>query len=119
MHPDPSSETSSVPSFRLFIRFLRQCHSVSAVDDGHVPYVVALTGGRHEVVQPFDLLGAQLDAVGGGVLLDAGNPLGAGNRSDVVALRLEADDEVYAGCSRYRGVCVDVGNAVERLAGQA
>src|SRR3989442_355192 len=48
---------------------------------------MALTGGRREVVQPFDLLGAQLDAVGGGVLLDARNPLGAGNRSDVVALR--------------------------------
>src|SRR3989442_1927816 len=59
----------------------------SAVNDGHVPFVMALTGGRREVVQPFDLLGAQLDAVGGGVLLDAGNPLGAGNRSDVVALR--------------------------------
>ena len=59
----------------------------SAVDDRHVPFVVALAGGRREVVQPFDLVGAQLDAVGGGVLLDAGNPLGAGNRSDVVTLR--------------------------------
>ena len=49
----------------------------SAVDDGHVPFVVALAGGRHEVVQPFDLVGAQLDAFGGGVLLDAGNSLGA------------------------------------------
>jgi hypothetical protein len=27
--------------------------------------LVALAGGRREVVQPFDLLGAQLDAVGG------------------------------------------------------
>jgi hypothetical protein len=31
---------------------------------------VALAGRRCEVVQPFDLPGAQLDAVGGGVLLD-------------------------------------------------
>jgi hypothetical protein len=30
----------------------------SAVDDGHVPFFVALAGGRCEVVQPFDLLGA-------------------------------------------------------------
>jgi len=48
---------------------------------------VALAGGRREVLQPFDLLGAQPDAVGGCVLLDAGDPLGAGNRGDVVALR--------------------------------
>jgi hypothetical protein len=33
------------------------------------------------MVQPFDLLAAQLDAVGGIVLLDAGNPLG-GERHD-------------------------------------
>jgi len=37
----------------------------SAIDDGHVPFVVALAGGRREVVQPFDLPVAQLDAVGG------------------------------------------------------
>src|SRR5882762_4903749 len=65
----------------------------SAVDYGHVPFVMALTGGRREVVQPFDLLGAQLDAVGHGILLDAGNPLGAGNRSDVVALSRAARPE--------------------------
>jgi len=59
--------------------------TLSAVDDGHISFVVALAGGRREVVQPFDLLGAQLDAVGGGVLLDAGDPLGAGDRGDVVS----------------------------------
>jgi hypothetical protein len=32
------------------------------------------------------LFGAQLDAVGGGVLLDAGDPLGAGDRGDVITL---------------------------------
>jgi len=37
--------------------------------------------------QPFDLLNAQLDAVGRDVLLDAGDPLGTGDRGDVVALR--------------------------------
>jgi hypothetical protein len=46
----------------------------SAVDDGHIPFVVALAGGRREVVQPLDLRGTQLDAIGGGVLLDAGDP---------------------------------------------
>jgi hypothetical protein len=50
----------------------------SAVDDGHVPFVVTFAGGRGEVVEPFDLFGAQLDAIGGRVLLDAGHPLGAG-----------------------------------------
>ena len=33
-----------------------------------------------------DLLGAQLEVVGGGVLFDAGDALGAGDRGDVVAL---------------------------------
>ena len=48
---------------------------------------MALASGWLEVVQPFDLLGAQLDAVGGGVLLDAGDPLGARDRGDIVAPR--------------------------------
>ena len=47
--------------------------SARSVDDGHVPFVVALASGGREVVQPFNLLVAQLDAVGGGVLLDAGD----------------------------------------------
>ena len=61
---------------------------MSAVDDGHIPFVVTLPRGRREVVQPLDLLGAQLEAVGGGVLLDAGDPLGARDRGDVVAFPL-------------------------------
>src|SRR5438552_17196736 len=61
-------------------------------------------GGRREVVQPFDLLGAQLDAVGGGVLLGAGNPLGAGNRSDVVALREQpGQSDLCRCCSHLSG----------------
>jgi hypothetical protein len=32
----------------------------SAVDDGHISCVVSLAGGWPEVIQPFDLLGAQL-----------------------------------------------------------
>jgi hypothetical protein len=59
----------------------------SAVDNGHVPFVMALAGRRREVVQPFDLLGAELETVGGGVLLDAGYPLGAGDRGDVASVR--------------------------------
>jgi hypothetical protein len=54
----------------------------SAVDDGHVPFVVTLARGRREVVQPLDLRGAQLDAVGGGVLLDTGDPLCPSKRDD-------------------------------------
>jgi hypothetical protein len=58
----------------------------SAVDGGHVGFVVPLAGGEDEVVEPLDLLGGQFDGVGGGVLLDAGYALGAGNRGDVLAL---------------------------------
>ena len=96
----------------------------SAVDDGHVPFVVALTGGRREVVQPFDLLGAQLDAVRGGVLLDAGHPLGAGNRSDVVALREQPGQrDLGRRCSHLSGngsnLVDDAQIALEVLAGEA
>ncbi len=59
----------------------------SAVDGGHVSFVVAFAGGWREVVEPFDVIGAQHDAVCGCVLLDSGDPLGAGDRGDVVALR--------------------------------
>jgi hypothetical protein len=58
----------------------------SAVDCGHVRLVVALADCRGEVVEPLDLLRAQRDAVGSGVLVDAGDALGAGDRGDVVAL---------------------------------
>jgi hypothetical protein len=58
----------------------------SALDPGHVRLVVAPAGGRGEIVKPLQLLFAQLDAVGGGVLLDAGDALGAGDGGDVVAL---------------------------------
>jgi hypothetical protein len=62
---------------------------VSAVDRRHLGRFVAFACGRGEVVQSFELLCAQLDVIGGGVSLDAGDPLGAGDRSDVVALREE------------------------------
>ena len=48
---------------------------------------VALADGGCEVVQACELFGAQLHAIGRGVLFDAGNPLGTGNRCDVIALR--------------------------------
>ena len=73
----------------------------SAVDDGHVPFVVALAGCRREVIQPFDMLDAQLHAVGGCVLLDAGDPLGAGNRGNVVALREQPGQSDLRRCRTY------------------
>src|SRR2546429_9965263 len=99
-------------------------HNWSAVDDGHVPFVVALAGGRRQVVQPFELLSAQLDAVGGGVLLDAGNSLGAGNRSDVVALREQpGQSDRCRCCSDLSGngsdLVDDAQIALEVLAGEA
>src|ERR1700730_6953633 len=82
------------------------------------------TGGRCEVVQPFDLLSGQLDAASGGVLLYAVTPLGAGNRSDVVALR-EQPGQRHLGrcCSHLSGngsdLVDDAQIALEVLAGKA
>src|SRR5207249_5096528 len=100
------------------------CAAWSAVDDRHVPFVVALAGGRREVAQPLDLLGAQLDAVCGGVLLDAGDPLGAGNRSDVVALREQPGQSDLCRCcfdlsGNGSDLVDDAEIALEVLAGEA
>src|SRR6266700_27965 len=88
----------------------------SAVDDGHVPFVVALAGGRREVVQPFDMLDAQLHAVGGCVLLDAGDALGAGDRGDVVALREQPGQSDLRRCGiDLGGNCLDLVDDAEVL----
>jgi hypothetical protein len=75
----------------------------STVDHAHISFVVALASGRREIVQPFDLLGVQLDAVGRDVLLDASDPLGAGDRSDVVALREQPRQSDLRLCCRRLG----------------
>src|SRR5882762_2273263 len=81
----------------------------SAFDDGHISFVVALAGGRREVAQPFDLLGAQLDAAGRDVLLDAGGPHGAGNRGDVPALREQpGQSDLCRCCARLSGNGLDL-----------
>jgi hypothetical protein len=98
--------------------------SWSAVDDGHVPLVVTLAGRRREVVQPFDLPGAHLDAVGGGVLLDTRDPLGSGNRRDVVTLREQPGQRHLRRCGARLGsdsldLIDDVQVALEVFAGKA
>jgi hypothetical protein len=85
---------------------------------------VARAGRRREVVQPFDLRGAQLDAVGGGVLLDARNPLGARNRRDVVALREQPGQRDLGRSDSYlsgngSNLVDDAQIALEVLAGEA
>src|SRR6266545_2097947 len=70
----------------------------SVVDDGHARLLVALANGRSEVVQPCDLLDVQLDTVGCSVLLDAGNPLRAGDRGDIVALREQPGESDLCWC---------------------
>jgi hypothetical protein len=85
---------------------------------------MALTGGRCEVVQPVDLLGAQRDAVGGGVLLDPSNPLGARNRSDVITLREQPGQRELRRCgSHFSGdgsdLVHDAQITLEVLAGEA
>ena len=96
----------------------------SAVDDSHISFVMALACGRCDVIQPCDLRGAQLDAIGGGVLLDAGNPLGAGNRSDVVALREQPGQSDLCRCGSHLSgngsdLVDDAQIALEVLAGEA
>src|SRR5712691_1195079 len=75
----------------------------SAVDDGHVSLLMAFARSRGEVVEPLDLLRAQLDSVGCGVLFDAGDALGAGDRGDVVALREEPGQRGLCWC------CIELG----------
>jgi hypothetical protein len=96
----------------------------SAVDEVHDRLLMAFAGGRREIVQPFDLLGAQLDAVSGYVLLDAGDPLRAGDRGDVVALREQPGQSHLCGCcTRLGGDSFDFVDdaqvALEVLAGKA
>ena len=57
-----------------------------AVDGGHAFLAVSLAGGGREVIQAVELIVAEHDAVGGSVLLDAGDAPGTGDRRDVVAL---------------------------------
>src|SRR4051794_25909390 len=57
----------------------------SAVDRGHVGVVVPLPRGRLEIVQAVDLVGGELDGVGGDVLPDPGHAACAGDRGDVLA----------------------------------
>ena len=64
---------------------------------------MAFPGSRGEVVQSFDLLGAELDAVGGGVLLDAGDSLCAGDRGDVVALGEQPGQSNLCRCGTHLG----------------
>jgi hypothetical protein len=85
---------------------------------------VAFPGSGSEVVQPFDLLGAQLEAVGRRVFLDAGDSLGAGNRGDVVALREQpGQSDLCRCCTRLGGNSVDFIDdaqvALEVLSGEA
>ena len=88
------------------------------------PSSVALAGGWREVVQALDLLGAQLDAVGARVFLDTGDPLGAGNRRDVLALcEQPGQSDLCRRCSRLPGNGSDFVNdaqiALEVLASEA
>ena len=57
----------------------------SVIDACHGGVVVSCTGCGCEVVESFQLGGGEFDAVGGGVLFDAGDTAGAGDRGDVVA----------------------------------
>ena len=96
----------------------------SAVDDGHVRFVVAPAGGWRQVAEPLELVATELDSVGGGVFLDAGDPPGTGNRGDVVALGEQPGQRDLRRCGAGLGGdglnLVDDGQVVlEVLAGEA
>src|SRR3954447_12978207 len=55
------------------------------VDGGHVGRVMAFAGRWGEFVESGELVCAQLDPVGGGVLFDSGDAAGAGDGGDIVA----------------------------------
>jgi hypothetical protein len=85
---------------------------------------VALARSRGEVVQPFDLPSIQLEVFGGCVLLDTSDPLGTGNRGDIVALREQPrQSHLCRGCTRLCGNGLDFVDdaqvALEVLAGEA
>jgi hypothetical protein len=87
----------------------------SPVNGGHIPFVVALAGGRGKVVQPFDLACGQLDAVGGGILFDAGDPLGARNRSDVITLGEQPSQRDLCRCCPASAATVLTSSTMRRL----
>ena len=96
----------------------------SVVDPGHVGLRVPLAGGRGEGVQPCKLTGGELEAVGGGVLLDSGDAPRAGNRGDVVALGEQpGQGDLCRGGVRLGGDGLDLVDdaqvALEVLAGEA
>ena len=74
--------------------------------------------------EPFELVGGEFDAVGGGVLLDARDAPGAGDRGDVVALGQQPRQRdlrrggTGLGCDRLHLVD-DAQVALEVLAGEA
>jgi len=81
----------------------------SAVNDSHARFVMTLACGRREVIQPCHLLSAQFDANGGRVLLYAGDPLGARDRGDVMALREQpGKSDLRRGCARFGGDGLDL-----------
>jgi hypothetical protein len=85
---------------------------------------VSAAEGRDEVVELADLRGGQLNAIGGSVLLDAGDVPGAGDRSDVVTLGQQpGQGQLRRGDADLGGDYFDlVGDAqvvLEVLAGEA
>src|SRR6202040_1635621 len=70
----------------------------SSVNDSHISYVVTLAGGGREVIQPCNLLGAQLELIGSCVLFDSNDALGARDWGDVVALSEQPGESDLCRC---------------------
>src|SRR3954468_4380077 len=88
MLPAPMTTWTAVFVGMLMVsrsRLVRRARS--AFDEAHLRLVVVSAGGRGEGVELRDLRRRQLEVVGGEVLLQPGQPLGAGDGGDVIALR--------------------------------
>ena len=70
---------------------------------------MAFTRSRREVIQPFELSGAQMNAVCGSVLLDPGNSFGAGYRGNIVTLSQQPGQRhLRRRCTRFGSRNTDV-----------
>src|SRR3954454_19162589 len=81
------------------------------VDGGHVGRVMAFAGRWGEFVESGELVCAQLNPVGGGVLFDSGHAAGAGGGGDVVAAGEDPGERGLGG--RGTDLCSDGADFVD------
>ena len=90
----------------------------SALDPGHLRFLMSIASRGREIVQPVDLLRTEFDPVGSRVLLYSHHPAGTRDGSDVVALSEEpGQGNLSGGSSSLAGDCLDFGDDAQ-IAGE-